>query len=151
MMLVCGAPLAATAQNTTGSAPADEYFGRLGRSILEIRNRLDRLDAQTEQRMRDGDVLHEIDEVQGSMVDWQAQYPNDPWLPHMLGRLLRQYHRAGASESPKARSVFAIMRRSYPQSAETARAVALYGGAVPVQAAPGVWAHFDESRGPAGP
>ena|SRR5579863_68106 len=144
------APLSALAQNV-GPAPADEYFGPHHQSILEIRNRLDRLDRKTDREMYDSNVVTEIDDIDASVVDWQRQYPSDPWLPHAFARLMRSYHRAGAASSPRAVAALDLMRRSYPDSDETSAAVAMvYGGvdlpSAPQQALTTAWARFDSMR-----
>lgn len=73
-------------------APADEYFGRMKESILEIRNRLDDLD-----RLADDEVsgrMRELDDLRDAIHDWQHKYPRDPWLPRMIERLQHDYQRA---------------------------------------------------------
>ncbi len=144
--LITGTPIDSAAQVNSGPAPADEYFGALHQSILEIRNRLDRLESRADFEMYDSDIVHEIDDVTASILDWQRQYPNDPWLPHCFARALRQYHRAGASTSPRAVEALAVMRRNYPNSDETARTVALMGGAPLNGDGGGVWMRFDSMR-----
>jgi hypothetical protein len=144
------APLSAWAQNA-GPAPADEYFGPHHQSILEIRNRLDRLDRRSDREMYDSTVLTEIDDIDESVVDWQHQYPADPWLPHTFARLMRSYHRAGAASSPKAVAALDLMRHAYPDSDETSSAVAMvYGGvdlpSAPVTTVSNAWARFDAMR-----
>jgi hypothetical protein len=76
-------------------APADEYFGRLKMSILEIRNRLDAFDRCTEASMRAAGTLHQLGDVRNAVMDWRQKYPRDPWLPRTLSRLSRDYRRAG--------------------------------------------------------
>jgi hypothetical protein len=151
ILLIGGTPLAANAQPNVGSAPADEYFGPHHQSILEIRNRLDRLDAKSDRELQDPNVLIELDDVDTSILDWQHQYPNDPWLPHALARLLRGYHRAGAASTPRAVGALDLMRQWYPNSMETSATVAMIYGNVDaqpvVQPAPdNVWARFDALR-----
>ena len=144
--LVSGIPIDSPAQVTSGPAPADEYFGVLHQSILEIRNRLDRLESHADFEMHDSGIVHEIDDVTASILDWQRHYPNDPWLPHSFARALRQYYRAGAASSPRAIEAFAVMRRNYPGSDETARTVALIHETPIGTSTGGVWARFDSMR-----
>lgn len=152
ILFLAVAPLCALAQITSGPAPADEYFGPHHQSILEIRNRLDRFDRKSDREMLDGSAIAEIDDVNTSICDWQQQYPNDPWLPHMMARLLRTYHRAGVASTPRALAALALMKHAYPDSDDTRATVAMiYGGVdLPVQApAPVVtdaWARFDSMR-----
>ncbi|MBV8638007.1 MAG: hypothetical protein JO322_07955 [Candidatus Eremiobacteraeota bacterium] len=144
--LVTGMPIDSPAQVTSGPAPADEYFGTLHQSILEIRNRLDRLESRADSEMYDSDIRHEIDDVTGSILDWQRRYPNDPWLPHTFARALMQYHRAGAASSARAAQALAVMRQSYPNSDETARTLALMNDAPASTPGTGVWMRFDSMR-----
>lgn len=73
-------------------APADEYFGRLKESVLEIRNRLDALDLRSDADMAGS--RRELDDLQNAIRDWQHKYPADPWLPRMTRMLMRDYERA---------------------------------------------------------
>jgi hypothetical protein len=150
-LFLLGSPLAAAAQPNYESAPADEYFGPHHQSILEIRNRLDRMDGRSDTEMLDPGIVVELDDINTSIVDWHRQYPADPWLPHTFARLLRSYHRAGAASTPRAIAALELMRRTYPNSDETARTVAIvYGNADQPQQAPAmnVWARFDSMRTP---
>jgi hypothetical protein len=149
-LMLMGVPIAAAAQLMSGPAPADEYFGTHHQSVLEIRNRLDRLESRPDAEMYAPQVIHEIDDVAASILDWQRHYPNDPWLPHSLGRILRQYHRAGAGSSPRALEALAVMQQSYPNSDETARALAIMGQTRNAGLGDGVWARFDAMRADAG-
>lgn len=84
-----------------GCAPADEYFGRLHASILEIRNRLDRMESRSDRDMRDRRIANELKDITDEVADWQQKYPRDPWLPRMRMRLVRSYHRAGETAAPE--------------------------------------------------
>jgi hypothetical protein len=73
-------------------APADEYFGRMKESILEIRNRLNDLDGLT-----GGEIsgrMSELRDLRDAILDWKHKYPLDPWLPRMLERLHVDFERA---------------------------------------------------------
>jgi hypothetical protein len=156
LFLIGGVPLDVRAQPVPGSAPADEYFGPHHQSILEIRNRLDRLDARSREEMLDPNVVIELDDINRSIFDWQRQYPNDPWLPRTLARLMRSYHRAGAASTPRAVATLDLMRRAYPNARETSETIAMiYGDVDAAEAQPAapaplnVWARFDSMRQPA--
>ena len=90
-------PFPVSARVQPGIAPADEYFGRFHASILEIRNRLNRLDARRDRDMRDPRVVTELNAIADEVADWQTKYPADPWLPPMRQRLARNYRRAGTN------------------------------------------------------
>ena len=135
------APLLAYADG--GSAPADEYFGRHKASVLEIRNRLDAMDAKQSSEMYDPDTVVVLDTLQDAILDWQGKYPEDPWLPRSFERLLRDYKRAGAITTQPAQQAFTTMQSAYPDAPETIETVAtIYGGAaappLAVAAAPAV-------------
>ncbi len=174
VLIFAGIPMSTLAATYSGPAPADEYFGPHKQSILEIRNRLDRMDAKSDREMVDGNAIVELDDVADSVSDWHQQYPNDPWLPRTYARLLRDYHRIGASSSDRAVATLGEMKTSYPDAPETSAVIAMTfaGGtlvpvpvAVPIAVAvpvapvefaayvpappalsPGAWQRFDSMR-----
>ncbi len=130
VLLVVGVQ-AARADVTPNAAPADEYFGPYRQSVLEIRNRLndyDRLDPNT---MLDPSVGGYLDHLQLAIRDWQHKYPGDPWLPRMLGHLMREYWRAGEASSPTGLAALAFMRAVYPDAEITTETVTLVYGSNP--------------------
>ena len=140
VLIFAGVPMSALAATYSGPAPADEYFGPHKQSILEIRNRLDRLDGKSDQEMIDSNASVELDDVSASVSDWHQQYPDDPWLPRTYARLLRDYHRIGASSSDRAVAMLGEMKTAYPDAPETSAVIAMtYAGgtvvAVPVEVA----------------
>ena len=129
VLIFASVPISALAASYSGPAPADEYFGPHHQSILEIRNRLDRMDAKSDRELVDGNAIVELDDIAASISDWRAQYPEDPWLPRTYGRLLRTYHRAGASSSDRAVAMLNEMKGAYPDAPETAAVIAMtFGG-----------------------
>ena len=98
---VSSVALPAHAKVVPGCAPADEYFGRLHASILEIRNRLDRMEMRSDRDMRDRRIASELKDITDEVADWQEKYPRDPWLPRMRMRLMQSYHRAGEPAAPQ--------------------------------------------------
>jgi hypothetical protein len=177
VLIFAGAPFSTLAATYSGPAPADEYFGPHKQSILEIRNRLDRMDAKSDRDMVDGNAIVELDDVADSVSDWHQQYPNDPWLPRTYARLLTDYHRIGASSSDRAVASLGEMKTAFPDAPETSAVIAMTfaGGtlvpvpvavpyavpvAVPVEFAavtpvapplsPGAWQRFDSMRSGAG-
>ena len=177
VLIFAGAPFSTLAATYSGPAPADEYFGPHKQSILEIRNRLDRMDAKSDRDMVDGNAIVELDDIADSVSDWHQQYPSDPWLPRTYARLLRDYHRIGASSSDRAVATLGEMKTAFPDAPETSAVIAMtYAGgtlvpvpvavpyavpvAVPVQfasvaSAPpplsqGAWQRFDSMRSGSG-
>ncbi|HTZ53609.1 MAG TPA: hypothetical protein VMB20_00990 [Candidatus Acidoferrum sp.] len=130
VLIFAGVPISTLAATYSGPAPADEYFGPHHQSILEIRNRLDRMDAKSDRELVDGNAVVELDDIAASISDWRSQYPEDPWLPRTYARLLRTYHRAGASSSDRAVAMLNDMKSAYPDAPETAAVIAMtFGGA----------------------
>jgi hypothetical protein len=78
----------------TGLAPADEYFGRLGMSVLGVRNKVKDLglDADTHPE-HDRAVLGGALWVEDAMRDWAKKYPLDRWLPRYAYALEEVYER----------------------------------------------------------
>lgn len=164
VLIFAGVPISTLAATYSGPAPADEYFGPHHQSILEIRNRLDRLDAKSDGEMVDSNAVVELDDIAASVSDWRQQYPNDPWLPRTYARVLRDYHRVGASSSDRAVAVLGEMKTAFPDAPETSAVIAMTfagGTLVPVPVAPvefasvtpaapplptGVWQRFDSMR-----
>jgi len=108
-----------SAQTTSTSAPADEYFGQQRETILAIRNHLNELDMTSDGDMSSHTVAAELDDLQDEVFSWQKRYPNDPWVPRALSRLIKDYGRAGETSSPQAKSAFALMLSTYPSAPET--------------------------------
>ncbi|HUA09677.1 MAG TPA: hypothetical protein VMA98_10415 [Candidatus Acidoferrales bacterium] len=132
VLIFAGAPFSTPAATYSGPAPADEYFGPHKQSILEIRNRLDRLDSKTNRELVDENAVVELDDIAASISDWHAQYPSDPWLPRFYARLLRDYHRAGASSSDRAVAMLAEMKAAFPDAPETSSVLAMTYSGTPV-------------------
>jgi len=98
---VVSLPIAASAAQKV--APADEYFGPLGMSILGIRNALrdtaTKLDvdpsADTES------ALQHVALIERSVRDWENKYPGDSWLPRTVLALHRVYARIRTEDGRK--------------------------------------------------
>ncbi len=119
---------AAKADAKPGAAPADEYFGPYSQSVIEIRNRLNDYDKLNGGAMLDPSVGGYLDHLQLAIRDWQHKYPADPWLPRILGHLMREYWRAGEVSSEHGMAALAFMRAAYPDASETTATVALIYG-----------------------
>jgi hypothetical protein len=104
--------LPATAEETapaSTSAPADEYFGPLGLSVIGIRNDV----AQT-----NGALAH-VMLVEVSVHAWERRYPADVWLPRTVLALHRAYRRmSDPSAALHAVDTAAWLLQRYPLSAE---------------------------------
>ena len=112
ILLIASLLFPVAARGATTEAPADEYFGPLKQSILEIRNRLDRFDAFGDRTRLDYRVVAALDSLQRSIADWQRKYPRDPWIPRYLKHLLHEYERAGALATIGARQTLAGLREA---------------------------------------
>jgi hypothetical protein len=119
LLVTFSATLLLAGRAATIAAPADEYFGPFKQSILEIRNRLNRLDVYGDRSALDPRVVSGLDTLHRAIADWQQKYPRDPWLPRYMHHLLHEYWRAGAVASPGARETLDVMRRAYPGAPDT--------------------------------
>lgn len=89
-------------------APADEYFGRLKMSVLEVTNRIN--DAR-----RGGATYVGLLNTQGAIEDWARKYPGDPWIPareYRMSQLFASLHsQAGNAEAARCRT---FLRLHFP-------------------------------------
>ena len=138
-LTLVAAPLAAPAQTASpiaaACAPADEYFGRLNESVLEIRNRIALFDGKTDAEIKSPEAIGSMDNVQDAVLAWQHKYPADPWVIDAMARLFEDYTRAGATSDPHANSVLQAMVASYPKSARTGEVLLAYADATTAEAA----------------
>jgi hypothetical protein len=84
-------PLASVHADST-LAPADEYFGPMKMSPLEITNRIN--DAE-----RTGPTLSLLLLTQAAIEDWTKQYPHDTWIPEREYRLARLFAQMGTRQA----------------------------------------------------
>jgi hypothetical protein len=123
ILAVSAPPCVAGAHSSSGiwaSAPADEYFGRLKMSVIEIRNRLNAFDGTSSRTLRVR-MTGMMNNVEDAMMAWQRRYPADPWLPGFLERLEREYKRAGLARCAQARHTMHVLAIDYPRSVAAAR------------------------------
>lgn len=107
LVLVCGTSAAAGSR----LAPADEYFGRMGMSPLEITNRI-----------RDAEIrgaaatYHVLLATQAALEDWAAKYPLDPWIAPRELRLYRLFAHMGSQDGNAAAAHCRVfLRRHFPK------------------------------------
>jgi len=108
-------PRAASAQTVT-AAPADEYFGRYGESVLEIRNRLDAFDAKSDADATAPGAVEGLDNLADAILAWKHKYASDPWIAPTMSHLLKCYARSGFASSPRATSLLSALLAGYPGS-----------------------------------
>ena len=102
----------------TGLAPADEYFGRLGMSVLGVRNKVKDLGLDADlhpdhDRMILGTALW----VEDAMRDWARKYPFDRWLPRYAYALEQMYeHIPGSDAHRRALKQIAYITAYFPQT-----------------------------------
>jgi hypothetical protein len=85
-----------------GPAPADEYFGRLGMSILGVRNKVKDLGLDADIHPDHGNaVLSNALWVEDAMRDWAKRYPFDHWLPRFAFALEQMYEEIPGNEAHK--------------------------------------------------
>lgn len=116
-VVLAGAMLASSlsfAMACTSVAPADEYFGQMKMSILEINNRLRDLTGKADrQSAPPQNIEHDAEFTESAMHDWESKYPRDPWLPRSVARLVHIYSHidTGASKSRMHGSLRWLQRR----------------------------------------
>ncbi len=75
-----------------GPAPADEYFGRLGMSVLGVRSKVKDLGLDADLHPEhDQAILNNALWVEDAMRDWAKKYPFDRWLPRYASALEQMY------------------------------------------------------------
>jgi hypothetical protein len=83
-----------------GLAPADEYFGKLGMSVLGVRNKVKDLGAEADVHPEKGaQVLGNALWVEDAMRDWAKKYPFDRWLPRYAYALEQMYERIPGNDA----------------------------------------------------
>ena len=84
------------------NAPADEYFGRLGMSILGVRNKVKDLGLDADLHPEhDRAILNGAVWVEDAMRDWARKYPFDRWLPRYAFALEQMYEEIPGDEAHK--------------------------------------------------
>lgn len=86
--------LCSNASATTRLAPADEYFGHMKMSVLEIGNRLNDLHRRANAPLTSQDmqsIMHDAGLTEDAIRDWKRKYPADPWLVKDIVNLKKIY------------------------------------------------------------
>ncbi len=109
------------------SAPADEYFGPLRQSILEIRNRLVDFERKADTELAVDGSLRAVDNVEFAIEDWNRRYPRDPWLAGFMDRILHVYGRAHALGTQGAQRCLAMLEHGFPRTTQAKDALAYVG------------------------
>ncbi len=102
----------------TGLAPADEYFGHLGMSVLGVRNKVKDLGLDADLHPEhDKAVLGGALWVEDAMRDWAKKYPFDRWLPRYAYALEQMYERIPGDDAHKrAVKQVAYLTAYFPQT-----------------------------------
>jgi hypothetical protein len=122
-------PLGVQARGHAGPAPADEYFGPYKESILGIRNHLNDLERKRDPELNGS--VRGIDNEEIAIEDWQAKYPQDPWLPHYLNRCVHLYARSHSLSHGNATHALALLHSDYARTADARDAFATAGPHTP--------------------
>jgi hypothetical protein len=101
-----------------GLAPADEYFGRLGMSVLGVRNKVKDLGLDADYHPEhDRAVLSGAVWVEDAMRDWAKKYPFDRWLPRYAYALEQMYERIpGDDAHRRAMKQISYLTAYFPQT-----------------------------------
>lgn len=83
------------------NAPLDRYFGVMKMSPIGIRQAIGFLGrGYTWRTLTDDQILHDAHFIEDSMKAWQAQFPQDSWLPPTAFHLMELYAEV---QTPEAR------------------------------------------------
>jgi hypothetical protein len=118
-----------------GLAPADEYFGRLGMSILGVRSKVKDLGLEADLHPDHARaILNNALWVEDAMRDWAKKYPFDRWLPRYAYALEVMYEKMpGPDAHKRAVKQVAYLTAYFPQT--------LYGRVGRAKLAEGVPTH----------
>ena len=99
-------------------APADQYFGPLKMSALEIRSRIDKLGQAYAKRWADDDsIVHDAGLIESSLDAWAARYPHDHWLPPTAFHLAQLYQEIQTPIArAHARAMYEYLVRTFPRA-----------------------------------
>ncbi|HZX68498.1 MAG TPA: hypothetical protein VFE70_06415 [Candidatus Elarobacter sp.] len=118
-----------------GPAPADEYFGRLGMSVLGVRSKVKDLGLDADLHPeRDQAILNNALWIEDAMRDWAKKYPFDKWLPRYAYALEQMYEEIpGDAAHKRAIRQVAYITAYFPQTlyARVGRAKLALGVPVP--------------------
>jgi hypothetical protein len=108
----------AFAVSTSDLAPADRYFGRLKMSILGIRNSIKDLSARADSFPDDAEhIFDKAVLVEDALRDWQAKFPNDPWIPRYSFSLAQLYGKLDLDDARTRRNdMLDWLDATYPDS-----------------------------------
>ena len=101
-----------------GPAPADEYFGRLGMSVLGVRSKVKDLGLDADYHPEhDQAILNNALWVEDAMRDWAKKYPFDRWLPRYAFALEQMYEEIpGAAAHKRAVKQISYITAYFPQT-----------------------------------
>jgi hypothetical protein len=101
-----------------GPAPADEYFGRLGMSVLGVRTKVKDLGLDADLHPEhDQAILNNALWVEDAMRDWAKKYPFDRWLPRYAFALEQTYEEIpGAAAHKRAVKQVSYITAYFPQT-----------------------------------
>lgn len=105
-----GGPADASAKSQL--APADETFGPIRMSPLEITNRIH--DAE-----RRGPSYRGLVNTQVAIEDWARKYPADPWIPSREYRIVRLFDRLHSREGAREAAHCRVFLRQVGRSVRT--------------------------------
>jgi hypothetical protein len=100
-----------------GSAPGDEYFGRMKMSYLGINNTFRDVAVSAGAYTTDSSLIAKLDFATEALRRWAAKYPNDPQLPrsYFLGvQVLRKVYTPGDQQT--AWEFMQLLVKKYPSS-----------------------------------
>jgi hypothetical protein len=105
---------------SSGSAPADEYFGRFKYSAISVRTKIDALARAYDSRWEDdASILHDAGLVEDSLRAWVGRYPQDPWAPAAALHLAELYARVQTKTArERAIAAYRYVAQTFPHASQ---------------------------------
>ncbi|MBV8081789.1 MAG: hypothetical protein JOY86_02270 [Candidatus Eremiobacteraeota bacterium] len=114
---VAGSLSAPSRAATAGTAPADEYFGRMKLSYLGINNSLKDASIMAGDHTTFQVVITKIQWAEDALLDWQRKYPNDPQLARSLYLLTNAYLKVWTYDGQEKATYYLLeLRDKYPKT-----------------------------------
>ena len=141
-MKVLAAILIALSTASSGSAPADAYFGNFKMSALRIRYETAQVKAHYEtHKLYPNDALHLALLTEQSFDDWRTRYPHDTWLASTAYNLATLYAELpGPVAAGHAKALYEYVVKSFGSTSYATKSRAILHNGVPVRPQP-AWAN----------
>jgi hypothetical protein len=99
-------PAVPASSASAGSAPADEYFGRMKLSYLGINNSLKDATIMAGDHTDFSGVVQKIQFAEDAFLDWERKYPKDPQLARSMFLLARAYIKVWTADGQQKAALY---------------------------------------------